>query len=140
MTDRKEFRPDIVVEDQSGAPVAIVEVKYKIRDADRAYFYAQLEQFLRNSSRGGFSPFTIVVDRDMIEIFGGAPGETEPVRLRTSLLAAYDSDYSTRSEHQSYLVRLMELWLDDVAHHWRSDPAPEEDHLPRGLVDALRAA
>jgi hypothetical protein len=140
MTDKKEFRPDFVVEDSSGAPVAIIEVKYKIRDADRAYIYSQLEQYLRNSNHGRLGPFTIVADRDTIEIFGGVPGDSEPVRLETSLLSAYDSNYTTRSEHESYLVRLMELWLDDVAHHWRFDPAPAEDRLPSGLVDALRAA
>ena len=140
MTEPTQFRPDIVLEDEFGAPVAIVEVKYKIRDADRRYFYTQLENYLRNSNRGQLAPFTIVADRDTIEIFQGIPGESEPVRLNTSLLAAYDPHYAERSEHESYLVRLMELWLDDVAYHWRSNPAPAESHLPPGLADALRAA
>jgi len=140
MTAPRQFRPDIVLEDESGAPVAIVEVKYKIRDADRRYFYEQLENYLRNTNRGRLAPFTIVADRETIEIFQGVPGETEPVRLNTSLLSAYDPDYAERSEHESYLVRLMELWLDDVAYHWRSNPAPEEDRLPSGLADALRVA
>lgn len=140
MTARRQFRPDIVLEDESGAPVAIVEVKYKIRDADRGYFYQQLEQYLRNSNRGALAPFTIIADRDTIEIYHGIPGESEPVRLNTSLLSAYDPGYAARSEHESYLVRLMELWLDDVAHHWRSNPAPEESRLPPGLAEALRAA
>ena len=140
MTARKPFRPDIVVEDESGAPVAIVEVKYKIRDADRGYFYDQLEQYLSHSNHGQLAPFTIIADRDTIEIFKGPPGKTEPVRLKTSLLAVYDPGYTERSEHVSYIVRLMELWLDDVAHHWRSDPAPAEGQLPDGLAEALRAA
>lgn len=140
MTERKTFRPDIVVEDETGAPVAIVEVKYKIRDADRSYFYDQLQHFLQQSNHGRSAPFTIIADRDTIEIFSGAPGRTVPVRLNTSLLSAYDPNYRQRSEHESYIVRLMELWLDDVAHHWRSDPAPAESQLPPGLAEALRAA
>jgi len=136
----REFRPDYIVKDDAGVPVAIVEVKYKIRDADRAFFYGQLEQYLRNSNRGLVGPFTLVVDRDTIEIFRGTPGLTEPTRLSTSLLSAYDTEYSARSEYESYIVRLMELWLDDVAHHWRFDPAPAEDELPPALVEALRAA
>lgn len=140
MTERKMFRPDIVVEDETGAPIAIVEVKYKIREADRSYFYGQLQQFLSNSNHGQLAPFTIIADRDTIEIFSGAPGQTEPVRLSTSLLSAYDPQYPERSEHESYIVRLMELWLDDVAHHWRGGPAPAESQLPPGLAEALRAA
>jgi hypothetical protein len=140
MTSHKTFRPDIVVEDESGAPVAIVEVKYRIRDADRRYFYDQLQLFLEKSNHGRLAPFTIIADRDTIEIFSGAPGKAEPVRLNTSLLSAYDPNYPERSEHVSYIVRLMELWLDDVAHHWHSNPAPAESQLPPGLAAALRAA
>ncbi|MBV8580813.1 MAG: hypothetical protein JO225_05195 [Candidatus Eremiobacteraeota bacterium] len=140
MSEGGKFLPDLILRDESGSAIVVVEVKNKIQDVDRPFFYRQLDEYLRHAMPDTAKPFTIVVDRDSIEIFRGTPVAAEPIRLDTSILSAYDADFRRRSKYASYLERLVEVWLDDVAHHWRFDPAPAEEHLPAELTEALRAA
>lgn len=140
MTERNVFHPDIIIEDDYGVPIVIVEVRHTVHETDRSFFHDRLAQYVDRVRRAKTEMFTILADRETIEVFRGAPGESEPVRVPTSLLGAYDSGYPARSQHSEYLIGLIEAWLDDLAHHWHSNPAPHEEHVPPGLPEALRAA
>ncbi len=135
----KIIRPDIIRRDEHGIPVAIVEVKYRIKDADRALFLRQLTDYVRAV---GSVRYSVLVDPTDIEVFEGAPAEHHSWKLRTSdILKRYDAKFSDRRNvDEGYLSTLINAWLDDLSFHAAKRTLPEESALPPGFVDVLRAA
>jgi hypothetical protein len=131
--------PDIVRRNENGAPVAIVEVKHAIRPRDRDYFLRQLGEHLRAV---GTAHYSILVDPVDIEIFEGDPSEQHSWKLHTrDVLVRYDRAYSDRHYvNEGYLSTLINAWLDDLSYHATQGRGPDEGNLPKGLLDALRAA
>jgi hypothetical protein len=131
--------PDIVRRDEHGAPVAIVEIKNTMRPGDRTFFLRQLGDYVRAS---GSARYSILVDPLDIEVFEGDPAEHHSWTLRTrEILTRYDTQFSDRHDlYEGYLNTLITAWLDDLSFHASRKRFPEEDRLPKGLLDALRAA
>jgi hypothetical protein len=131
--------PDIVRRDENGAPVAVIEIKSTMRPEDRAFFLRQLGDYLRES---GSARYSILVDPLDIEVFEGDPAEHHSWMLRTpEILTRYDAHFSERRDiYEGYLNTLITAWLDDLSFHASRKRFPEEDRLPKGLLDALRAA
>ena len=131
--------PDIIRRDENGAPVAVVEIKNTIRPRDRKFFLRQLGEYVRAT---GSARYSILVDPGEIEIFEGDPADHHSWTLLTQdILARYDSTFSEhRDMYEGYLSTLINAWLDDLSYHAARKHLPEEDRLPQGLLDALRAA
>jgi hypothetical protein len=82
------------------------------------------------------------VDPVNIEVFEGDPVEHHSWMLNTrDVLERYDSRYRERHNvNAGYLSTLINAWLDDLSYHAAQGRKPEENQLPKGLLDALRAA
>lgn len=132
-------QPDIVRRNATGAPIAVVEIKQRIRPGDRAYFLRQLTDYLKAS---GTARYGLLVDQDAIEVFEDSAAGVSPWRLHTvDTLERYDHDIRTRRDfYEGYLTTLVNAWLDDLAYHFRERDLPEAKQLPSGLLKALRAA
>jgi hypothetical protein len=131
--------PDIIRRDEHGAPVAVVEIKNAIRPRDREFFLRQLGDYVRAA---GSARYSILVDPGEIEIFEGDPTEHHSWTLLTrDVLTRYDRQFGEhRDMYEGYLSTLINAWLDDLSYHAARKHLPEEDRLPKGLLDALRAA
>jgi hypothetical protein len=132
-------RPDIVRRNERGTPVAVVEIKHAVRPKDREFFLRQLGDYVRAV---GSARYSLLVDPINIEVFEGDPADHHSWMLKTSdVLERYDRHYPDRHfVNEGYLSTLINAWLDDLSYHAAQGQKPEEDRLPKGLLDALRAA
>jgi hypothetical protein len=132
-------RPDIVRRDERGTPVAVVEIKWSARPKDRDFLLRQLGEYVRAV---GSARYSILVNPVDIEVFEGDPSEHHSWKISTTdVLERYDQHYRERHNvNEGYLSTLITAWLDDLSYHATQGRKPEEDRLPKGLLDALRAA
>ncbi len=137
MTDR--FRPDIIISDRNGNPIAIVEVKASAAAHD-ARILDQLRHYI--AATGDADTFAILADPDTIRIYRGeASNDSTPITIAASgILKRYDADYDSQVIYEPYLASLIEAWLNDLSIHWKSEHPPGEDLLPKELVTRLQAA
>ena len=136
MTDR--FRPDIIIRDRSGSPIAVVEVRR--RGAAHGRELDQLRHYM--AAMGDPDTFGILADPDNIRIYrGNASSDSSPIIIASpGVLRLYDADYDSQIIYESYLTSLIEAWLNDLSIHWKSEHPPGEDLLPKELVTRLQAA
>ena len=133
---------DIIAEDRNEEPVLFVEVK--VRPASRE----DLEQFTSHLLAAD-SPFFygMLVDPEKIVVLRRDVEHPDSlVELSTAdVLSQYVPDYREQASKRGtpgifhdYLRVLVDVWLDDLASHWKSDSPPGAQELSRiGLLERL---
>ena len=61
-------------------------------------------------------------------------GSSTPTILRT-----YDPNFDNHFIYETYLTTLLQAWLDDIAHHWKSTEPPGVKDLPQELARLIAA-
>jgi hypothetical protein len=127
---------DIVVSDSSDRAVLYVIVKGGPAGPDRV---DQLLDYLRSSQPE--VPFGMLVDPEKIVVLRS--DIEDPARptceLKTAdVLSLYEPEYRTKRIFFNYLQTLIEVWLRDLALHWKTESPPGSEELRRiGLVRRL---
>ncbi|MBD2501068.1 hypothetical protein [Anabaena azotica] len=134
-----DYVPDIVVLSKDEKIVLLVEVKSK-----KSQDWQNIEKSIlpikhylqnrRNNSPYNLAnePFILFVDLDKMIIWKWNIDKfSEPlIYLKTDdVLSNYDQEFSKLSNNNRisafYLETLVEAWLRDLAHHWKSEKPPE---------------
>jgi len=131
------IRADIIALDAQDRPVLLIEVK--ARPQENIYDREQLVEDLIEA--GSVLPYAMLVTLEDIRIFrwDGA-ALTEILHLPTAeALSFYDPEFVEKPIYSYYLVRLVEVWLRDVAYHWKSEVPPFLGQLDRiGLAEGIK--
>jgi hypothetical protein len=129
--------PDLVLDTSAG--LFLVEAKQYLSDEDRWYIAMRLSG---SCSSGGTRPsFVVVGDLERIQFYqpGGTPRLLASLHTR-EVLRVYDDEYDRKTIYESYLLGLIEAWLNDLGSHWRDgSPPPGAERLPQEVLQALAA-
>jgi hypothetical protein len=146
------FDTDFVARDRDGRVILFVEVKAR---KDREVPASEAQWVRSAEETGTLPPFFMRVDlenvaiyrRDerpvVIEVEEDRSVAFHPLTLITHLKTAavlghYDAEFGRKSIYTFYLGTLVEVWLDDLAYHWKSETPPGSDRLATiGLLPRL---
>lgn len=127
---------DIIVEDDRGRPILAVEIKGRPLGTDDLM---QAVQILMTSDPA--PAFAMLVDPVRIAILprGVEANSARVCTLETAdVLSFYEPEYCSKRIFADYLQVLVEGWLRDLAHHWKSAEPPGSKALAAvGLLDQL---
>ncbi|QEH36126.1 hypothetical protein OJF2_46860 [Aquisphaera giovannonii] len=125
---------DVIGYDRNDEPFLIVEVDVSVHDDIR--FDRFVARFLDMQPP---LPFGIYADLEWITLLGrdGEEGAMPLCRLDArTMLGRYDPDfrgkhstYGTKLIFGDYLTTLVEVWLQDLAFHWKSEEPPGSSEL-----------
>jgi hypothetical protein len=134
---------DIMAEDREGRPVFLVEVKAK-PTGDAAV--RQLLTYLTAAPET--VAFGMLVDPQTIRVY--RRGESSPTSEFSTIevLKRYSPGYGAeliRDKHprllEIHIATLVEVWLRDLAHQWKSGEVPRRDELERiGVLPLLEGS
>jgi hypothetical protein len=133
---------DIIVENQEGLPVLLVEVKRSKADSRTT---DQVTKYLRGADLPAI--YTMIVDPERIEVFVWDGNQlTGPVfSAEASPILKYYSEYYedflARGIRRSFLETLVKAWLRDLDYQWKtkSSNVPGADALAEiGLLSQLK--
>ncbi len=86
-------------------------------------------------------PFALSANLEDIEIFqwDGTHLSSPVCTLKTGdVLSHYDSSFAEKRIFHSYLTRLIEAWLRDLAYHWKTEMPPASEEISAiGLLPLL---
>jgi hypothetical protein len=134
---------DIIAEDRNEEPVLYAEVK--IQPASREDLERFTGEFLSADSR--FSHGMLIDPEKMTVLRRDADHPDSVIELKTAdVLSHYAPDFRDQVPRRGsamvfhdYLRVLSEVWLDDLAFHWKSESPPGADALSRiGLLERLK--
>ena len=135
MSRTADYPFDTAVVDREDQTVALVEVKADPIERWRTILPRQLAKFAEDVT------FVLRIDLNSIQLYrSGGEDLGEPiVRLDTpQVLQHYDTGFAGKRVFHSYLVTLVEVWLDDLAYHWKSEDPPGSEELGRaGLFEKI---
>jgi hypothetical protein len=132
---------DIVAEDREGRPILLVELE--ARSAGEDAVRRLLDDLAASPESVAFG---MLVDPEWIRTY--RRGETSPVSEFDAIetLRHYSPGYGAeliREKHprllKIHLSTLVEVWLRDLAHHWKSGEPPRREEFGRiGLLPLLK--
>lgn len=136
-TERLEvaYRTDIVALDSDGRIVLLVE---SIGGASEQRALCDVTSYLKAANI--VIPFAMLVDLEDIQIFQwDCANLSELISLKTTaVLSHYDSEFGNKPIFEPYLITLVDVWLRDLAYHWKSEIPPASEQLAAiGLLQRL---
>lgn len=136
MTQSAYEIPDIVVVTPQGTIVG--EVKHRIDPRDTAMLLRYIAGYAKAAKHG--VSFSLLADPQTIRFYSKADADREIATLSTSaILRTYDPNFDNHFIYETYLTTLLQAWLDDIAHHWKSVDPPGVRDLPQELVELIAA-
>lgn len=128
-------RTDIVALDSDGWIVLLVE---SIGGAAKQRALSNVTLYLKAANV--VIPFTMLIDLEDIQVFqwDGA-NLSELITLKTAaVLSHYDPEFGSKPIFEPYLITLVDVWLRDLAYHWKSGIPPASEQLAAiGLLQRL---
>lgn len=127
---------DLIVLDSKGQDLVVVEAKGTILDAEMVWkFFVYLE------AEAPSIPYLMLVDLAKIRVKKQgheARPETYCELDTQDILGHYEPEFRTTRIYHDYLVTLTQVWLRDLAYHWRSETPPGSEQLTEiGLLQRL---
>ncbi|MDB5071897.1 MAG: hypothetical protein JWM87_3008 [Candidatus Eremiobacteraeota bacterium] len=129
--------PDIIVDRPEG--LLLVEVKQRINDRDLSFFVDQLERYVEATHRA-VPAFSLIVDPVKMRFYRGTDSEALVETLSTrDVLSRYDREFGHHPIYESYLVSLVQSWINDLALTGIDEFPSEVKKLPDELQKMLAA-
>jgi hypothetical protein len=118
---------DVLAYDSERRAVLLVEVKGTVATGEAV---EQLRRYLQAANT--CIPFAMLVDPSRIQIFRW-DGQQLSGPIQTfetpEILGHYSERFGTRRVSEDYLRGLVDLWLQDLAFHWKSPSPPGSSEL-----------
>lgn len=134
--DPRNVVADLVAKDKDERIVLVVE---SLGGATEQKALSDLTSYLTAAERE--IPFAMLVDLEKMQIFkwDGEKLSNPICSLNSSaVLSHYEPEFSSKRIFDPYLRRLVEVWLDDCAYHWKSEKPPASEQLAAiGLLQLL---
>ena len=126
-----DFAPSIVAKDKNDQPILMIDV----RASD---FYALTDINILKMEDYQHIPFLMFVNSHAIRIFK-TTNFTEVLRLNTRETLKFYAHQVTKDRiSTSFVMRLIQAWLRDLAYHWKSEIPPQMEAIKQiGLLDYL---
>lgn len=132
----RPIQADLVAKDKHGRIVLLVEY---LGGATEAKALKDVKSYL--AAANSPIPFAMLVDVNQIQIFkwDGTNLSSAVSRLKSAdVLSHYEPEFSNKRIFDPYLIKLVEVWLDDLAFRWKSARPPGAEELAAiGLGELL---
>jgi hypothetical protein len=136
VTHRGYETPDIVVVTPRGMIAG--EVKHRIDPRDTGMLLRYLAGYAE--AMNATLSFSLLADPETIRFYSVTDAGREIATLSTrAVLRTYDANFDNHFIYETYLTTLLQAWLDDIAHHWKSADPPGVNDLPQELVELIAA-
>lgn len=123
----RPIQADLVAKDKHGRIVLLVEY---LGGATEAKALKDIKSYLEAAN--SLIPFAMLVDVNEIHIFkwDGTNLSSVVSRLKSAdVLSHYEPEFSNKRIFDPYLIKLVEVWLDDLAFRWKSARPPGAEEL-----------
>ncbi len=126
-----DFDPSIVALDKDDQLILMIDV----RSSD---FFALTDINILKMEDYQHIPYLMFVNSNVIRIFK-TPSFEEILRLNTKeTLTFYATEITRNRVSKSFIMRLIQAWLRDLAYHWKSEIPPHQDEFKKiGLLNYL---